>query len=624
MSFAVSSGPRWHSHVKRELLPTALRMAGFALGAKVYNPGDKVEVQMNTVGPYNNPDELYPYYSLPFCRPNNSSTSVQVHNDLGHALAGDAITSSALDIRFGVEVRKERICRLKYGVLETQKMRKAVRAGYVLEFFVDELPVLAELGSSIHQEAVVYMTDEGAHRHNDTHIYLYTHMHLSIAYNGNHIIAVNVSQKSDNMVSLEFQDEDRLVEFTYSTAWFPVQYPVEDRLSYHSRALIQDQPLKVHWMAIANSMSLVALLTAWTAVQLQRFIKRDLSRYLDKEDLESDPAEEENETGWKLVAGDVFRFPPYPLLFSSLVGAGTQMLYLAVSLIVFSLFGAHFGLAERGHMYELGLVVYALTAGLGSARAMKLYRSFFESERDFVRKAQSANSVILTSLLIPGPFLLVFSVSNSVAWYHGSTTALPGQVVAGVLLYWTLVVLPLAGLGAWLTRRQPHEKLTSPCKTNISPREIPEPRWYNSWITHWLLSGLLPLCTSYTEIYYILASIWGHRVFTLYGILAVAFVLLLAVSAITSIIFTYLGLNAEDYRWWWKTQLGGAASGLFLYIAACAYYLWKSDMSGVIQATHFFGYSLFLSFCYALMLSALNFHVSLRFVRHIYSSIKID
>ena len=34
------------------------------------------------------------------------------------------------------------------------------------------------------------------------------------------------------------------------------------------------------------------------------------------------------ETGWKLVHGDVFRPPPHPRLLASCVGAGVQIFYM--------------------------------------------------------------------------------------------------------------------------------------------------------------------------------------------------------------------------------------------------------------------------------------------------------
>lgn len=38
--------------------------------------------------------------------------------------------------------------------------------------------------------------------------------------------------------------------------------------------------------------------------------------------------EDQEETGWKYIHGDVFRFPKYKSLFSAIIGSGTQLLTL--------------------------------------------------------------------------------------------------------------------------------------------------------------------------------------------------------------------------------------------------------------------------------------------------------
>lgn len=57
-----------------------------------------------------------------------------------------------------------------------------------------------------------------------------------------------------------------------------------------------------------------------------RTLRRDIARY------NSDDAIEEalEESGWKLVHGDVFRPPRYPRLFSAVVGSGIQIFIMAV------------------------------------------------------------------------------------------------------------------------------------------------------------------------------------------------------------------------------------------------------------------------------------------------------
>ena len=80
-----------------------------------------------------------------------------------------------------------------------------------------------------------------------------------------------------------------------------------------------------------NSVVTAVLLTGFLATILIRVLKNDFTRYA-RADLEDQ--DEEEESGWKLVHGDVFRPPANPLLFASLVGSGVQLLCLVIGLLI--------------------------------------------------------------------------------------------------------------------------------------------------------------------------------------------------------------------------------------------------------------------------------------------------
>jgi transmembrane 9 superfamily protein 1 len=118
--------------------------------------------------------------------------------------------------------------------------------------------------------------------------------------------------------------------------------------------------------------------------------------------------------------------------------------------------------------------------------------------------------------------------------------------------------------------------------------------------------------------------VWGHRAYTLFGILSLAFLMLLIVTAFITIALTYFQLSAHNYHWWWRAFFSGCATGVFMYAYAAFYYVYRSEMTGTLQAVFFFGYMLAVSYAFALMLGAISFYCALRFVKHIYLSIKSD
>ena len=66
--------------------------------------------------------------------------------------------------------------------------------------------------------------------------------------------------------------------------------------------------IEVHWLSIINSFVLVVLLTVFLSIILLRVLKNDFTRYMGSAD---DGDFMDDETGWKLIHGDVFRFPQH-------------------------------------------------------------------------------------------------------------------------------------------------------------------------------------------------------------------------------------------------------------------------------------------------------------------------
>jgi len=57
-----------------------------------------------------------------------------------------------------------------------------------------------------------------------------------------------------------------------------------------------------------------------------RTLRRDIARY----NADEGPDEAIEETGWKLVHGDVFRPPRYSRLFAAVIGSGIQIFFMAL------------------------------------------------------------------------------------------------------------------------------------------------------------------------------------------------------------------------------------------------------------------------------------------------------
>ena len=125
----------------------------------------------------------------------------------------------------------------------------------------------------------------------------------------------------------------------------------------------------------------------------------------------------------------------------------------------------------------------------------------------------------------------------------------------------------------------------APCELQANTRASYPSRCSRSRIR----GRILPFSAIYIELHYIFASMWGHRVYTLFGILFISLTLLTLVSSFITIAMTYFQLAIEDHRWWWRSLISGGSTGLFIY-AYCFHYYQMSGMTGAIQTAFFFGY----------------------------------
>ena len=112
---------------------------------------------------------------------------------------------------------------------------------------------------------------------------------------------------------------------------------------------------QIHWFSIINSLMILLFLSGMVAMIMVRTLRRDISQYNQLETVE----EAQEETGWKLVHGDVFRPPPMPATLSVYVGTGVQLLGMTFVTMVFAVLG-FLSPANRGGLMTAMLLLFVL------------------------------------------------------------------------------------------------------------------------------------------------------------------------------------------------------------------------------------------------------------------------
>lgn len=563
-----------------------------------YKIGDPIPFYAEKVGPYQNPSESYAYFDLPFC----SSDNVKEKKlDLSEMLNGYRLVYAPYKIEFLVNRTSEVLCRKRLMIEEVSLFRSVLAKDYYMQMYFDELPTWSFLGMVDRQEVDDRSKDK---------YFLFNHLHFIIYYNKDRVIQINVMSLADKLSLPEVTDDKEVdIEFLYTVVWEETNSTFNKRMEKYTTPSLSPQQI-TRWFAILNSCWTSVILISCLLIFYWRVLRKDILKYAHDEEL----ADNQEESGWKYIHGDVFRFPTHKSLFAAALGSGTHLLTLMLLIIILGLVGV-FRPYARGLLFNAIVIVYAITSGISGYTAVSFYQQ--------LEGTNWMRNLLLTGGLFTGPLFLTFCFLNTVATAYRVTTALPLGAIVAISFLWAFLSSPLLLLGGFVGKSSRSE-FQAPCHTSKCPREIPRLRWYRGILPQMALAGFLPFSVINIELQYIMSTAWGHRFDTIYSILSIVFIILLIETALVSVAFTYFQLAAEDHEWWWRSFLRSGSTGLYIFAYCFHYYFALSDMTGFIQASFFFGYMACICYGIFLMLGTLGFCASLLFVRYLYGSIKCE
>merc|ERR1719401_2638667 len=228
----------------------------------------------------------------------------------------------------------------------------------------------------------------------------------------------------------------------------------------------------------------------------------------------------------------------------------------------------------------------------------------------------------MTACLYPGLVFTIFFVLNLLIWGQKSSGAVPFTTMFALLVLWFGISVPLVYLGSYSGFRKPAIEL--PVRTNQVARKIPEQPWFTHGIFMSLVGGLLPFGAVFTELFFIMTSLWQHQFYYLFGFLALVLVILILTCAEISVSLTYFQLTSENYRWWWRSFFASASSAIYVFLYSVLYFTSRLQIEKLVSTLLYFGYMSIISVMFCLLTGAIGTLASFFFVRAIYGSIKID
>ncbi|MCP9260558.1 Transmembrane 9 superfamily member 4 [Dirofilaria immitis] len=566
-----------------------------------FKDGDPIEVKgikitsTKTVVPYE-------YYSLPFCRPQGALHYIS--ENLGEVMRGDRIVNTPFVIFMKQDVKCNTTCASRVPVSlsmdDSENLAARIREEYHVHLLVDNLPCITKYQVENTNE-VVYENGYRLGWVEDGHYYVNNHLEIILRYhqprpNVYRVVGFEVQPQSIDSSRFKFAPDspectvtdgrNQQVEkginniiWTYSVTWEESNVPWASRWD----AYLSMRDVQIHWFSIVNSIIVILCLFGFLSVIIVRTVRRDIAKYNKGEELD-DTLEE---SGWKLVHGDVFRPPPSSMLLVNFIGAGIQLIGMVAITVFFAMLGM-LSPASRGSLMSAAIILFCLMGLVAGYHAGRLYRTLREESDviDFI----VLRDLFIPQILVQAPKMCIpdsctFSFNYPWYWFllnffligKHSSGAIPFTTMIALLLLWFGVDLPLVFLGFHFGFRK--QAYSHPVRTNQIPRQVPEQPWYLHTLPCMLLAGILPFGAVFIELFFIFSAIWENQFYYLFGFLFIVCVILFISCAQISIVVAYFLLCAENYHWWWKSFVISGGSAVYVMGYAAFYYFSKCSVN---------------------------------------------
>lgn len=600
----------------------------------------------------------YEYHNFDFCIPKHDVADSPTEN-LGQVVFGERIRPSMYSLTFMQDMKCQDVCTKNYPPGDKEKneklsfLKRGISLNYQHHWIVDNMPITwcyTVEGNSKYCSTGFpvgcYVTKFGKRKDAcvtsekfkspDTY-YLFNHVDIVIEYHqvspedwgqnhegiGARIVSAKLIPRSiDHQkegpegcepgspplgIPGKPQTSELKFKYTYSVIW-----KENKNVKWTSRwdYILESMPhTNIQWFSIMNSLVIVVFLSGMVAMIMLRTLHKDIARYNQVDNLE----EAQEEFGWKLVHGDVFRPPRKGMFLSVLVGNGSQLFIMTLVTLVCACLG-FLSPANRGSLMTVALVLYVCLGTPAGYVSARLYKTFGGEKWK--------SNVLLTAFFCPGVVFAVFFLLNLVLWAKGSSAAVPFSTLIALLALWFGISVPLTFVGAYFGfRKRPIEH---PTRTNQIPRQIPDQSMYTRPLPGIIMGGVLPFGCIFIQLFFILNSIWSHQTYYMFGFLFLVFIILIITCSEATILLCYFHLCAEDYHWWWRSFLTSGFTAIYFFFYCVHFFFTKLEMSGFVNTLLYFGYTGIIVFLFFITTGCIGFFACFWFVSKIYSVVKVD
>lgn len=568
----------------------------------------------------------YDYYhpAFRFCPPEGGPQWVR--ESLGSIIFGDRIRTSPFELHMGRNETCKALCEsAPFDQQAAGFVNARIEQAYNVNFLIDGLPA-----AELHEDPYtgeIYSSPGfplGRLKEDGTPV-LHNHWDIIVDYHkaglrgkNYRVVGVIVSPRSDadarrkangqaecgttgRELILNEKGGETSVTYTYSIYWR--ESPTAWATRWDKYLHVEDP--KIHWFSLINSTIFVVFLLGMVSTILLRALRKDIARYnrldnINLDDLSGTSAVGEDDiqedSGWKLVHGDVFRSPRHALLLSVLLGNGAQLFFMVGFTVLFAMLG-FLSPANRGFLTTVGMLLYTVFGFVGGYVSSRAYKTFGGEQWKL--------NMAATPALVPGIVFGTFFLMNLFVWFRGSSGAVPLSTMLAIIGIWFVISVPLSVAGSWFGFKAP--ALEPPTRVNQIPRQIPQvSRSLKLWPSI-LMTGVLPFCAIFVELYFIMTSLWTSKIYYMFGFLFICYGLMVLTSACTTVLLVYFMLCAEDYRWQLRAFIGAGMTGGYVFLNSLGFWAMKISFSSLLGLVLFTGYSALIGFLVFLLCGKLPF-----------------
>ena len=506
------------------------------------------------------PSESYSFNDIPLC---SGKRNYKYIMGLANIISGIEPLDSGMPIYYLQDSNTKVFCKQNLSPDQFSMLEHSIQLGVLAEFYIDNLPIWVDIGK-------VY---DG--------IYLFTTYHLTIHYNSKNIIKVSI--QPDNPILIYDIENERLTitnfSLSFSVTWIPTEKSVKNRMNaYYENEVFN---ASIHWFSLLNNGVIILIVCGVILLLMYRTLSNDFKKY-NSEGIFDIPS------GWKQIRNEIWQLPVGNFLFIAMACIGVEISVVFISMILFKISESH------NEDNALSIVIF-FSGYIGGYISSNLNQS----------NKRWITSTIFASCFIPILIWIIIGLYTFIGIYIpiNHFIASFGNIVLFLIAAWTQKIVNING-----------------SRINY-PLVMKKKKWYHENTFLISIGGFLPFICIALELNYFLASFLTYQYYYMYIFALLSIVQVYICEGCIGIVISYIVVNTEDHRWQWTSFLAGGSLGIYIWIYAIYFYLFRNGIVGVyIFALHI----TFICIFVCLATGATAYFSARVFLYKLYDQVKID